>query len=311
MKIHYTNPINPNLRASRDILQLLRKPAGSVTEEELRDVLGRYNLRNGLITFGIASWYIFSSEDSDNIGFAAYREPNTGIIVTQFALAYLTNMLLISSANDYNSKYLFEKQVDEKQDNWVALCEVYNNFLVQPEFIDDGTMNEDKFRSLMIRMYFEQMNYQFHPISLIGKTIIIFNELLPKIYPTRFENLTNIFKEATSLSIQDYLRLATAVWFASQKTARFHISTFTQAEDIPKLSDVLKEEKVVKFLNILKSDYKAFREKDREVNKELDSNLTKTRFNPLSIYPIIETDVKNIDAPYTVPNLSAYVKKAF
>jgi len=311
MKIHYTNPINPNLRANSDILQLLRKPAGSVKEEDLRNVLSRYNLRNSLITLGIASWYIFSSDDPNNIGFAAHREPNTGIIVTQFALAYLANILLISGANDYKSKYLSEEQNTEKQYNWTALCEVYNNYLVQPEYADKGAMNEDKFRSLMVRMYSEQMPYQFHPISLIGRTIKIFNELLYKIDTKNFENLTKIFEEATGLSIYDYLRLATVVWFISKKAARFNMTMFMPAEEIPKLKDVLNEEKVIRFLNILKADYKTFRKKDGQMNKELDPKLTKTRFNPLFIYPIIETDIKNIDAPYIVPNLSTYVKKAF
>lgn len=311
MKIQYTNPINPNLRANSDILQLLRKPPGSVTEEELKNVLGRYNLRNSLITLGIASWYIFSNDDPDNVWFGAHREPNTNIIVTQWALAYLANMLLISGSNDYKSKYLSEKQNTWKQDNWTALCEVYNKHLVQPEFADKGQMDDDKYRSLMIRTYFEQMSYQFHPVSLIGKTFIVFNELVVKINPNKFENLTNIFERETGLSIYDYLRLATVAWFRSKENARFNISMFTPAEDIPKLRDVLNEEKVIKFLNILKADYKTFKEKDKHNNIDLNPILTKTRFNPLLIYPIIENDATNVDAPYLVPNLATYAKKAF
>lgn len=146
------------LQAEADITELHHKEKGTATEEDFKNVLRRYNLREGLITLGKTSNYIFGIEDENKIGRVAYREPNTGAIISQFALAYLVNILLISGANDYKSKYIGQK------DNLLALCNSYDNRLVDPALIKNGRITgRDKFRSFMIRMHFQQMEYQFAP----------------------------------------------------------------------------------------------------------------------------------------------------
>lgn len=307
IKVNDTTPKGRMLIANSDLVELHQKPDGKVTEEDLKTVLKRYNLRDGLITLGRASNYIFSNGDPNNIGRAVHREPQTGAIVSQFALAYLANMLLISGANDYKSKFIGEKD----KDNWLILCNIYSNQLIQPELKDDfGVMDKTKLRSMMIRMYFEQMTYQFAPAPLISRTIVLFNELAKKIQPGKFENLSTIFEKETGLNIYDYICLAMAVWAGAQKTSTFRIDMFTRAT-ISKMKDVLTEDKLKKFLSILKADYKTFRETDANLNKNLKPELTKTRFNPLHIFPIIETDAKNLGDPYVIPNVTCFTKKAF
>src|SRR3990172_11908463 len=127
MKNHTITPKIVTIPCDTDIAELGNRPEGSVSGKELMSVLRRYNLRDGLITLGKASHYIFNSGDPNNIGIVAHREPQTEIIISQFALAYLANLLLISGANDHKSKYIHEK------DNWLVLCNIYNNSLTQPE----------------------------------------------------------------------------------------------------------------------------------------------------------------------------------
>jgi len=305
MKNHTMIPKIITIPCDSDIAELGNRPEGSVSEEELKTVLRRYNLRDGIITLGKASIYIFNSGDPNNIGIAAHREQNTGIIISQFALAYLANLLLISGANDHKSKYIHEK------DNRLVLCNIYNNSLTQPEHTETYEItNEDKVRSLMIRLHFEQMEYQFLPIYIMARTFVIFNDLVKKIIPGKFENLSLIFEMEKGLRINDYLLIAAAVAAGSKRTATFSIPMFTNA-DIPQLKDVLIEEKINNFLNILKADYKSFKNEDVRFNANLNPIFTKTRFNPLLVYPIIETDEKHRGDPFVVPNVSAYVRKAF
>lgn len=293
------------LQAEADIIQLHHKEKGTATEQDFRTVLRRYNLREGLITLGKTSNYIFGVEDQNKIGRVAYREPSTGAIITQFGLAYLANILLISGANDYKTKRISEK------DNLLTLCNSYDNSLIDPALTKNGRITgEDRFRSFMIRMHFQQMEYQFAPHYMMARTIVIFNELVQRVQPDRFEPLPEIFQEETGLSICDYLRLCAAVSAGSEKTATFSITTFSQAE-IPQLRDLLIEEKIVKFLNILKADYEKFRKEEAYANEKLNPIFTKTRFNPLVVYPIIETDAKHLGHPYVVPNVILYIRKSF
>ncbi len=293
------------LQSEADIVELHHKREGTATEQDFKDVLRKYNLRDGLITLGRTSNYLFNAKGQNRIGRAAYREPNKGVIVSQFALAYLANILLVSGANDYKSKYISQK------DNLLTFCNSYSNCLTDPALTEKYKItNKDGFRSFIIRMNFEQMEYQFSPIYMMARTIVIFNELLQNINPDKFEPLSEIFQKETGLSIYDYLRLCFAFFAGSQKTATFSVTTFTNA-DIPQFKDFLTEEKIIKALDILKGDYKKFREEDTYVNEKLKPVFTKTRLNPLLIYPIIETDVKNLGDPYVIPNIVAYIRKSF
>ena len=61
----------------------------------------------------------------NKIGGAAYNDPS-GVIITQFGLAYLANMLLISGSNDYKNKEISDRQ------NLLTLMNIYSNDLVAP-----------------------------------------------------------------------------------------------------------------------------------------------------------------------------------
>jgi len=294
--------------ADKDIVNLHnihRKKGVYVTEEDLKNVLRRYNLRDGLITLGKKSIGIFNSKDKNKIGRAVYLDPDTGGYISQFALAYLANILLISGANDYKSKYISQK------DNLLTLCNTYSNCLIDPALTSAYKLNDqDTLLSFMIRIDFEQIEYQFDPLYMMARTLVIFNELLSVINPERFEPLSDIFQRETGLNIYDYLMLCFLIYAGSLNTATFDTNKLTNA-DIPNLKDLLAEEKIVKFLKILKADYKSFREEDSLANEKLDPLFTKTRFNPLLVYPVIETDVKHYGDQYVIPNILAYIKKAY
>lgn len=301
--------IPPTLLGDQDIVELHKRGSAMVWEDDLKGVLKRYNLRNGLIALGRASSYIVQSNDSKNkIGKAALMIPDAQVIISQFALSYMANLLIISGSNDYKAKLLNPP----RSANILILCNTYSNCLVQPEIMPDyGKMDEAGVRSMMIRMYFEQiLNYQFTVVPLMARSIYLFDKLSPSIKPDKFEPLSTIFERETGISIYDYFRIAMAIWAGAQKTATFSIKMLTEAK-ITQMKDVLIEEKVKAFISIISSNYTKFRDLDNKMNAGLNPVLTKTRFNPLLVAPAIETDEKNMGDHYVIPNFTCYAKKVF
>jgi len=293
------------LNACSDIGTLLDKAEGTVSEEELREVLKRYNLRNWLIMLGQASNKIFSIEDKNKIGKTAYRDPRTGVFITQFGLAYLANLSIISASNDYKAKNI------DNDDNFLALCNIYSNKLVFPEILRDDSIPFTKkdLVSTFVRMHWEQFEYQFHTSLLMARIMVIFRNVINALTPDKFEPLSDIFERETSLSLKEYFILAMTTWSASHKTATFRKEVLTEAK-LPVIQDILTENKVESFLKILSVDYKTFRDFDVQINANLVPELTKFRFNPLQVYPIIKTDRPETD-PYVIPNSLCFIKKAF
>ncbi len=301
----------PILICESDIAELNNQKEGTVSEADLLRVLSRYNLRDSLITIGRASNFIsFKAPKEHKMGRIGYKDPNTGAMVTQFALAYLTNLFLISGANDHKSKSI------GGQDNLLALCNLYSNVLVQPDLVLEWrAKNPVSVPGILIRMHTEQFeNFQFLPELYVARTVAIFLNVIQRIAPQNgLPNLAKVFQEKTGLSLSEYLRLATTIWAqsaAAQAGPTFRLQNFTDAR-ISALQDILGEEKVKSFINILRADYRLFREEDERVNKNVDPLFTKYRFNPLSVYPIIETARKDLGDPYIIPNNPLYLKKAF
>lgn len=293
------------LFANSDIGELKNKPEGTVTEKELKEVLRRYNLRDALIILGQISTRVFNDNSEYRIGRAAVREPNTGVFITQFALAYLATALITSGANDHKSKHLGEKE------NVLTLLNIYSNSLIFPEIKHENgkTFTRKDFASSLVRMYGEQFEYQFDYMHLIARSLVIFLDMINVVTPQKSEQYNVIFERETGLTLNDYFCLVMAVWAASQKTATFRKEVLTEAQ-IPSMQSVLTDEKVTNFLDILAVDYKTFRDEDAVANENLGKEYTKTRFNPLLVYPIIKTDRVETD-PYVIPNTLAFLKRGY
>ncbi len=293
------------LIADNEIRKLGKKAEGTVTETELKEVLRKYNLRDGLICLGQMSVQVFNDQSINRIGNGALSDPATGIIITQFALAYLANIMIISGANDFKAKLISNK------DNLLALLNIYSNGL---EFLETNNYNktptaEKEIISIFVRMSGEQLEYQFNYVHLISRTLIVFNEIVKEVVPDKFDKLENIFKTETGLALNEYFTLAMAVSAVSQKTATFRKEYLTEA-NIPSIQEILNNSKVDSFLNMLAIDYKGFREDDKNNNVNLHPIFTKTRFNPLVFYPIVKTD-KKMEEPYVIPSTITYLKRAY
>lgn len=306
VNIHDVSKTRRLLIADSDIGAIKNRPEGSVSEGELREVLRRYNVRDGLFLLGKVSNFVFNTNDENKIGRTGYREPTTGIFVTQFALAYVANLLIVSGGNDYKAKQISNKE------NLLTLCNIYGNSIEFPEIkIKDSKepFTMDDFISSIVRMYGEQFEFQFNAVLLIARTILIFNEISNKIIPQKFNLLSDIFREATGLSLKEYFYIAMAVWASGNARVAFNKDFLTKA-NIPALKEYFSEEKISLFLNLFSVTYSEFRKEDEKMNKNLQPIYTKFRFNPLQVFPIIKTD-KEDDSPYIMPNTVCYIKRAY
>lgn len=285
--------------------ELNNKKPLTLMEEEFSSALKAYNLRNGLITLGNYSKKVFDSRNTPQaMGRGGYRD-ESGVFVTQFALSYLANIMLISGSNDWTQKLISDKE------NVLLLLNIYSNVLIQRLPLKSEKYSpEEIIASMFLRMSFEQFEYQFEPISIISRNMIIFLEVINKYPPKKFDTLDSIFFKETGITIEQYFVYGLLIFACALENPLFRKTRLIGAQ-IKDYDDYFKEENIDKYLKLVVIDYKDFRNLDKELNKNLDPIDTKNRYNPLKIYPIVKMDKIEDNYPYVVPNIINFVFKSF
>jgi len=295
-------PLSKALFINSDIQNLCRREPASVTEDEMKELLRHYNLLDGLVSIGKLSVFIYNDHSKNKLGKAIYKNPDSGLLVSQFALAYLANMFLISGANDFKDKKISEKE------NLFGICNAYNHSLIIP--LSSNIPQKNFFQALMVRLSFEQIRFQTNLINTMARTYILFENVAQNKRPVKIENLHTLFEKTTGITIKEYFIYSLLVFTAIQETPTFNIDRFLNS-DIPHLKHLLIRDKIYKYLNILTASYRQFRTTDQQLNSTLNPIYTKTRFNSLWIYPIIEVDNKTESGSYVIPNVCVFLQKAF
>lgn len=272
-----------------------------ISEQDLLEVLRRYNLKDGLACIWQLSKKIDACDNENFIHSTAFRDPETGLFITQFFLAYLVNMLIISGSNDYKAKTIRDK------DNLLTLCNIYYNTLVTPLLLKEP--HEITLAELLISLYFEQLDHQHDYVTCISRAIVLYDDIANNAKGEgSVGNLNDIFKKQTGLTIHEYLVLAIGVWAGSHSKVFFN-QKYLINSTIPHLSEIFS--KAGLFFKILSASYEDFRNLDNVMNVNLDPNNTKNRFNPLYVYPILKiTKVDNGD-DLIIPCSAAYIEKSF
>jgi hypothetical protein len=208
-------------------------------------------------------------------------------------------MAILSGSNDY------KKANFNINDNFVGVCQLYNNLKMQ---ID----SKDGLAPFLIRANVEQFDYQINPRDLLARTFVIYNEIAQELNPKKFQSLDSVCKEITGLSIKELLWLSFGCYAITRRNISFKA---TNLEIKNSKSEVLTEifslSKINKFLEFIGADYQKIRELDFEMNADLNVDFTRTRFNPLLKYPIIEIQDKRWKNHYINANMISYMRKAF
>lgn len=302
------------LIGNNDIVELNKKGFNGVTEEDIKTVLGRYSLGQGLWFLGTTSKLIYecwNGEKQTNyevLGLGGIRNPSTGAIVTQFYLAYVANILIISRSNDWKSKQLIEAG----KNNLEILSNVYHNCLLMHRIYEEDSTPEEKaenVKSMLIRLYQEQLTLQFYYIDLIARNYVLFCKISKDSHSYDFIHET--FKRVNGISIEDYFYIGLAIFaLAITKEPLFMTSQLTEATVTDALGR-LSPENVDAFLRIRSADYFKFREIDSQRNVNSSEWYTKTRYNPLNQRSIIKIQNPIRGRDYVIPSYPLYVKSTF
>ncbi len=267
-----------------------------VTEAQFFNAIKAYRLSDSLLQFANISKNIFDNiypADWHRMGRGGVQHPS-GVFLTQFSVEYLVSAMILSGSNDW------KKETLNLKDNILGLFNIYQNGLIQPIPSNTGLLN------FLIPMYFQQFVSQADPKSLCTRQWYIFYKLNSKFEDKSFENLNQVFKTDTSLSIQEYTKLCFIIFAYSSASPRFNIGELDETNST-NFGDVFNKEKVGAFLKLVSTDYEGFRKLDKELNGELDPKYTKTRFNPLWIKPIVKLNEND----FLAPSITAYITSTF
>lgn len=277
--------------------------SSNVDESFFKENLKKYCLYDALIVCGKASTYIARNTED---GFM-YIDPNSKIGTTQTSLAYIANMLLLSSSNDHRTIMLGHNIANPRNKDYI-LFEKLNLYFTEkiPEpykAISESTSLIDQLYYLTLSFHLQQFNLQYNLKNLLTRNWIIFSECLDSKYKIQFENQTGI-------TVEDYLRIVMAIGTVAKDTGHIKLPfNIDPGLENSKFGDFITEPKLLKCLEIISIGYQAFRDIDKLRNEDLDPNLTKLRFNPLRRYPLIKSNIKfKRQNLYIIPNFPIYYK---
>lgn len=267
-----------------------------VTEAEFFNTLKAYKLNETLELLAIISKRIFSNEyptEWHRMGRGGIEHPS-GVFLTQFSVEYLSSAMILSGSNDWKNESLKNK------DNILGLFNVYHNGLVQEISAKSGIT------AFLIPMYFQQFVSQAEPKDVFTRQWYLFYKISTRLKGETFDNLNEIFSKEVGISMLEYTKLCFVIFATLVTFPRFNIGKLTGA-NIKELNDVLSEDKMSIFLNLVSTNYESFRRLDSEINKDLDPKYTKTRFNPLWLKPIIRMGEND----FLAPSMTAYMTSTF
>jgi hypothetical protein len=283
---------------------LERSKAGiEASEDDVRSLLRRYSVKDALLGFGELSRKLFFDNNlSGRQNASMLIEPETGLVVTQFALAYLSSMAILSGSNDYKIPI-----VVSGRGNIEGMCNIYSNALSTPMF--EQEIEKYGPAPFLIRMATEQFSYQISGSHMLARTSVMFLEIASGLQPRTIRNLNDVFQDSTGLSLSDSIWLSFCFFALLQQRSSVRESQLLDAIVPVQYKSLLTAEKIEKFIGLMCLDYSKFREIDNIMNGKILSPHTKTRFNPLIQYPIIKLQTPDGTNPYVIPNVITYLRR--
>lgn len=277
---------------------LTKEMESEVTEEQFRWALKGYRLEESLLLLGRISARLYDDkfqEDGywkkENTGFVIHKE--TGQFVTDFAIEYISNLLLISGANEYKSLSLADKS------NVIGIFSIYFNQIIRPKKVEN-------LASLLVPMSLQQFSSQKDFHDVFTRQIVIFQEIHSELSCEDKMDLINILKEKTGLTIEGYFKLSFFIFAKILSDPYFKQETFTEGE-LSRNAELLSEGKINLILACLAATPEEIRILDGKYNNRMSEEHTLSRYNPLWEKPIVRLARNS----YVVPSVSSYVKGAF
>jgi hypothetical protein len=276
----------------------------TVTESELKNAVKKYNLRDALLTIGEISKSIFRNP---NMGNAAFLDKATGVVFTQDFLAYLTNILLISGANDFK-----RQRLAEKEKNVHVLCNIYHNRLVAPYLGEtDGRKNFSAI-TLLTLLHNQQISHQKGANKIFGRNYYICKTLFKTCLMKSGKTASDIFFEESGMDVDSYFMISLSLSAYTDQNGAIGKEELNKlfADGRAQLPSVFSQENINRCFEILSANYRKLRDEDAEKNSNLLPIHTKGRFNPLKMYPIVKYDANGSEG-FSIPSTTLFFESAF
>ena len=280
-------------------------------EQDFIDIFSKYNLYDALSCFSRTSYYISHNQDEGNV-FAHIDGKN---IISQAILAYFTNMILISASNEHRAK-----MISNEAQRIFKLASDYSNKLAGFPDDFDSLDESQQLRIMFIRLYYEQTRWQLDRRWTFSRAILIYEKLLEsydckeiaqgKLAEICETSPVELFKKKTGLTIKEYF-ISSYLLMSLDPHKELIRSNLGFSDDLKKINPkTYSEDKLQKYLDLLSCDYQCFKDLDKRMNENY-KGLSRLRFNPLSIYPVIKTQKKYLkrDSIYIIPNYNLFSLK--
>lgn len=269
-----------------------------VSEEEFKIALKGYKLDEFLIFLAEISVKLFDSNFRED---AVWKKEKNGFIihkpskqfVTDFAIEYITNILLLSGSNN------FKRESIKYKDNIIAVFSIYHNSIMHPININGGAP------SFLVPMFYQQITSQQDIKDAFVRQWLIFEKAHNLVEINEQLDLNAILLGESGMTIIEYIKLSFLILAAILTRPRFNFGSF-DGSTISGMDDVLNNKKISAIIKQLAVTQQSFIDLDKKYNSKLKPEHTKSRYNPLWEKPIIILASND----FVVPSLSAYLKGA-
>ena len=197
----------------------LTKKGEKVSEDEFRIALKGYKLNEFLTALAEISTRLIDPKFTED---AVWKKEKVGLIVhkpskqfiTNSAVEYIANILLISGSNNFKSESIKNK------DNIVGLFSIYHNSIVQP-------INKlNSLSSLLVPMFFQQITSQQDIKDVFVRQWLIFQKSHELVKEEEKIDLDQILIEKSGMSVIEYVKLCFLILAVILNNPRFSSGTF-------------------------------------------------------------------------------------
>jgi hypothetical protein len=206
--------------------------------------------------------------------------------ISQETHAFLGKHLLL------NSSYLHRRPFGRS--DYENLAVYFNHLETDLNYLDPDNPNAQRW---LVRASYTQGRYQRIPGQVLGRYHILFRKLGESSQVCR-----KMAQEAMGLDVTEFMLIGIS-FYAIVLCNKLMDVRAVENHSIPSLSNVLLPEKLTRFLQVTSISQSTFRNECSHWgwNNRL---LKKYEFNPLWLFPIIDTGILNPGSRYIVPSLS-------
>lgn len=248
----------------------------SVSFDEFVQFLRRFTLTPAIIQLSRLSYHlektnqIIREVEFDDPGLMKRRT-----IISQFALAFLSSQLVISS-NDFRGK-------NPSYNDVLLLCNWYNN-------LEQKRQEKPTLLDILGRISQEQLPFQEIGFYHFARGYYLIKEVSRRSGYSNSFDLNSTFLEWCGLNIEDYYWIAWCINSVGFNSDPLFNKDYFVNNSIDDLKDILTNDKLDKFLKINSADIYTIRKDHNQVNAKVPKGFEKYRFNILGRYPIVKLD---------------------